>query len=275
MFFALACTLVSSVALSSAALASEVVNSPQWNFNASTTIASEYFGSIVGGTFYKADKRNHGVAFNVVGASRPVKDGVLYASALVIQPLDDAHLNKSSGNEWALTLGRTFEFDNNAEGRPLVKLDTFVMWDALQPIEKANDVITFSARIDLPRVLHAQPYVQIWHWERASGSSPEGGAFAAAGLVRRQPIAWPTADGRSVPAIDLEYRFGYSGGVFNTKAGQAYHRFIVSRTYKVGLESKWSVTPAVIAQTHVGHDTSGTLGKGSRVFATLTLGWRG
>jgi hypothetical protein len=230
-------------------------------------VANYYRGNIVGGNFY-----NGPILFQSLNAFKAVDGGSVNAALLILQPLDRLVFNNVSGNEWVLVVGRTFDLDTSADV-PLVRINCTVMYDALQPIQKANDVITSTVRIELPRVQDAMPYFQVWNFAQASKKfSPEGGGFFAAGLIRHQPLAFPTDDGRPIPSVDIELRYGHSFGVFKTQSGPAYITTMLSR--RLAMSDSFAITPQVGLQRHVGGDRTGILGKGTQFAAQVSMTWK-
>jgi len=221
-----------------AASASDKVSSVDrtWNYSFNHISMSQYYGSIVGGIFYDGP-----MSFTDIIAKREDLFGTTYVDVSIGQKLDHVRsFNKDGGNEYNLMLGRTLALDS---GDIKLNFDYCLTYLAVHNLgHLKDDVVSNNIRIDVTNTLFVQPYLVIYRFDTV-GKTPGSGWFVYGGVQRKFEIA--NVNDKPI-TLGLEYRAGYSGTLFGTERGLAYHRLSVSLTAEVG---EWTITPTVIGQT--------------------------
>ncbi len=239
------------------------------HFTLANTMASRYWGSIVGGIFYSGG----GVNFTDFTSTLDDKFGSTYVLLGMINPLDTLKYDHNGGTEYYGGIGRTLNlWKGGPRDIPLVKMNALIMYDAISEIERWNDdVIQEYLRLDFPRIPFAQPYVEGYHWEKSGSKSPPVGFFWRTGVHRDQPLGFSFLNSPMELGIDLSA--GYSGGVFGTSSGLAYWRAILST--KIRLSKKLDLIPSVVGQLPGrGQESDRSFVDHSRVFYNLSLRWK-
>ncbi len=231
------------------------------------TIASRYWGSIVGGIFYS------GGSVNFTDFSLTVDDplGTTYTFVGMINPLDTFRYDYNGGTEYYAAVGKTLDmWKGGAHDFPAVRLDLMVLYDAISQIDRLDDdVVQQYVKIELPRIPIAQPYVQGYHWFKTGDRAPEGGFFGRAGIHRQQPLGFSFRKTPIELGIDLSSGWS-SEGLFGTSRGLAYHRAILSTVFTWNKHFK--IIPAIIGQLPGrGQDENRKFVDHSRLFYNLTL----
>ncbi len=237
----------------------------RYSYNLSSMVLSKYYGSIVGGIFY-----NRPLVFNDLMISRSDKAGSTYVDLWMSRPVTNLDWNRNGGDEYDFVLGRTLDLGKKkVDGQPTVRLDIAGTYLAVHPLTRFNGhVFTVATRADFPQVPVVQPYAMWYHFGKVGQNSPPAGEFFYGGLLRNQPTRLLIGD-RKV-AIDLDYRFGYSGGALGADWGPAYNRLYVGLNLPVS--KRVTVKPTVIGQVpFTRRDPLGILGDRPRVFCTLSV----
>ncbi len=235
----------------------------------SDTIASRYWGSIVGGIFYSGGPVNFtDFKFTV---NDPVGTSFIFVG--MINPLDTLKYDYNGGTEYYAGVGKTFDIAKGGPNNlPLIRLTTICMFDSIHEIERIDDdVIQQYLRIDLPRIPVIQPYAEGYNWIKSGDRSPPVGYFARAGIHRQQPLGFSLR--KSPMELGLDLSVGYSGpGLFGTSEGLAYYRAVVSTAFQISKNFK--IVPAIIGQLPGGgQDKSAAFVDRPRLFYNLTLQW--
>jgi hypothetical protein len=233
----------------------------------SDTIASRYWGSIVGGIFYTGGPVN----FTTLNFSLDDKWGSTYTFVGMINPLDTLKYDYHGGTEYFLAVGRTIElWKGGSKNLPLLKLNGMVLYDAVSRIDHWNDdVVQQYLRLDVPRVPIAQPYLECYNWIQSGHKSPPVSWFARAGIHRQQPMGVTFQKSEMELGIDLSA--GYSGdGLFGTSEGLAYYRAVISTEFKVN--KHLSIVPSIVGQLPGDQKPKAFVDR-ARLFYNLTLSW--
>ncbi len=236
------------------------------------TVASRYWGSIVGGIFYQGGP----VCFSNFTLTQTDALGSTYLLAGMITPLDTLkwdNQEQSGGNEYYIGIGRTFDFGKEKPSDlALVRLNIFVMYDAISPIkELGNDLFQEFIRLDFPRVPFFQPYVEGYHWDKVGHQSPQIGTFGRAGIHRQQPLGFSLFDFPMELGIDLSVGYAITD-IFGTSEGLAYYRAVLSTEIKVS--EHLSIIPAVIGQWPGSQADGEAFVNHREIFFNITLRWQ-
>ncbi|MBC7981495.1 hypothetical protein H7X65_00275 [Candidatus Parcubacteria bacterium] len=237
------------------------------SFRIDNTIASRYWGSIVGGIFYPGGAVN----FTDFTVTKEDSLGSMYFLIGMINPLDTFEYDDQGGTEYYLGLGHSFDLWKDGNGPPLVGLDVFVLYDAISPIEEMDDdVIETRLRLDFPRVPFAQPYIEYYNWQASGNDAPPVGSFIRVGTQRQQPLG--ISFQQSELKLKIDASLGFAGeGLFGTDGGLSYYRLVLSLPVKIS--EHFSVTPAIIGQLPGNQDPDAAFVDRPRLFYNLTLSW--
>jgi hypothetical protein len=255
--------LISLSALLATARPSEIVSaeSSSWSYAFNHVSMSKYYGSIVGGIFYDGP-----MSFTDIIATRKDASGSTYIDLSLGQKLDSLSFDKDGGNEYDLSVGRTFTLGSADFPVAIDYRLTYLAVHHLRAMK--DDVVSNALRVDLPKVRFAQPYLVIYRFDKV-GPTSGSGWFAYGGFQRSDQIG---AFAGKPLILGLEYRLGYSGTVFGTKPGLAYHRLSVSLTAE--LAGGWKVTPSLVGQTSGNGQPRGyAFEESARLFATVNV-WK-
>lgn len=247
-------------------------NSPSFlldlDFQLDNTIASRYWGSIVGGIFYTGGAVN----FTDLTITKESEFGRSYLLIGMINPLDTFEYDDEGGTEYYLGIGHSFDLWEGSNGEPLLNVDLFMMYDALSDIGQFNDdVIQGRVRLTLPQFPIMIPYVEFYNWEKSGSDSPEVDWFARAGARRQFPLGFQF-NGEEVK-LSTDISIGYSdAGLFGTSSGLAYYRAIIGTQLR--LNDSLTLSPSIIGQLPGNQDEGKAFVDKSRVFYNLTLSWK-
>ena len=238
------------------------------HFSVIDTIASRYWGTIVGGIFYSGP-----VNFTDFKISIDDKIGTTYGFVGMINPLDTIRYDYHGGTEYYSGVGKTIDLWNGGlDNSPLVRLNGMVMYDSVSHIDRlSDDLVQEYFRIELPRVPWVTPHAEYYHWKKVGKYSPPVGYFLRVGFSRPQPLGFQ-AFGQDI-ALDVDTSAGYSGpGLFGRTEGLAYGRMVVSSDIQVSKHFK--LVPSICGQLSGGGQKAGqAFVDHSRLFYNLTLRW--
>ncbi len=252
----------------------ETINPPStdsfWKnprFSIINTVASRYWGSIVGGIFYSGGPVN----FTDFKLTLDDRIGTTYAFVGMINPLDTFKYDYNGGTEYYAAIGKTIDlWRGGAKGLPLVRLDAMVLYDSISKISRLDDdVFQQYLKLELPSIPFTQPYIQGYNWFKTGDRAPGVGYFIRAGTHRQQPLGFSF---RGTPVeLGMNVSAGWSSeGLFGTSSGLAYYRGVLSTVFVWNKHLKF--IPAIIGQLPGGgQEDNRKFVDHSRVFYNLTL----
>lgn len=231
--------------------------SSPWSYGLTECLMSQYYGSWVGGIF-----RDAPFSFTTVSARRETTFGSFYVSGSIGQTLDKAEFNKNTSQEIDGEAGVNFSVSS---GRSQIDATYFLSFIAATPLNVVqNDFLSHVVRLEMPNVAPVKPYVTLIRSDTV-GKVDGTGWFAYGGLVYSTKLSKATS-------LSLDYRTGYSFGIYGAGKGWAYHRIEAAFPVKAG--KKLVITPAIIGQTSAhGQPAGHAFVDRSRLFATCTFNW--
>ncbi len=233
------CTLLAFIAAASsfeACAFAEQTPTP-WSFYTSTFVMKDYYGAIVGGTFYPGT-----MSFTDFGARRTDAKGSTGFDLSLGQKLDNFSYNKDGGNEYDFTVDRSTTF--TVAGFP-VKADFSVCYLAVHDLRQIkDDVLSPDVRLDFPKVPFLQPYIVVYRFDRVGNSPEDSGWFFYGGFIHEETLRL-RVNGRPI-VLTVDNRIGYSEKLFGTEPGLSYDRLSVS--LRIEVAPRWTITPILIEQ---------------------------
>jgi len=235
------------------------------DFRIDDTIASRYWGSIVGGIFYTGGAVNF-TDFTITKHSEFGTSSMLIG---MINPLDTLEYDDEGGTEYYFGIGHSFDLWEGSNGDPLVNVDLFAMYDALSDIGQFDDdVIQGRLRLTLLQFPIITPYVEFYNWEKSGSDSPAVGWFARAGARKQFPLGFQF-NGEEVK-LNTDVSIGYSdAGLFGTSSGLAYYRGVIGTQLK--LNDSLTLSPSIIGQLPGNQDDGKAFVDKPRVFCNLQI----
>lgn len=240
-----------------------IAQNDKYDYTLTTTVLSQYYGSIIGGIFY-----DRPLVFSDLNVARNDQKGSSYVNFWFARPITHKQYNVDGGDEYDLTVGRILLLGKTGSV-PKAILNLSGTYLAIHPLGHFNGhVWTAQGRVDFPSVPVVQPYVQYYHFGTTGVTSPPAGEFVYAGVTRNQKTRFAIGDRKISVAID--YRFGFSGGALGTDIGPSYNRMSVGLVLPI--TEKISIIPTAIGQVPFKrHDPLKVLGDHSRGFYTLSV----
>ncbi len=236
------------------------------HFTIMDTIASRYWGSIVGGIFYSGGPVNF-TDFKLT-LDDPV--GTTYAFVGMINPLDTVKYDYQGGTEYYAAIGKTIDlWRGGSHNLPLASVNLMVLYDAISKINRGDDdVVQQYARIELPRVPFILPYAEGYHWFKTGTKAPPVGYFVRTGVHRQQPLGLTFQKSEMELGIDLSAGWS-SEELFGTSEGLAYHRAVISTVFK--FNDHFKIIPSIVGQLPGQQDKNRAFVDRPRLFYNLTL----
>lgn len=233
--------------------AQDVTENNKWSATWSTVVLSKYYGTIVGGIFYKSP-----IVFSDLNVSRKDRAGSTYIDFWGARPITRRGWNRDGGDEYDFTVGRSLITKN-------LLFDASGTYLAVHPLTTRNGhVWTATVRADYTKCRWATPYGQIYYFGKAGEKSPPAGWFFYGGAIKTLPAR--------KSGLQADYRFGYSGGALGADWGPAYHRLTLSRAFTRG---RVTLIPAIVGQVPMKrNDPLQVLGDRPRIFLTVTTVFR-
>lgn len=229
-----------------------------WNYVASSTGMSKYYGTWVGGIFYDGP-----MSFTGLTASRKLGRGTFHANASIGRKLDSTTWNKDGGDEIDTEIGQAWSADTGAATQ--VDASYTLSFMAVHPLgQLGNDFLSHVVSVSMPNIAWAAPYATLIRSD-SLGKAPGSGWFAFGGLVGHVNLT-------DRVGIRLDYRTGYSFGIYGGGKGWDYHRLEASVPLAIG--KSWTVVPALVGQVSAHGQKKNPFIDRSRLLATLTLSHR-
>lgn len=225
----------------------------QWTYTFTQLTMSKYFGSWVGGIF-----RNDPFSFTTLAAKKPMGMGSFYVDGSVGETLGHVEWNSKVSQELDADVGYTWSL---GKGPRRIGVDYHLSYIGATPLgDIGNDIVSNVVSVNLPECPGVQPYLTVIRSDTL-GKVPGSGWFVYAGATKEFRIT-------DTLVLNVDYRTGYSGGIYGASPGWVYHRLGLSVPLSIGT---WVVTPTVIGQVSAHGQRPIAFVDRSRLFTTISF----